>query len=243
MTFDGTKSGFEHAIITGSKTNNVSESLYGNMGNLSNKEGRKLEMEFVKNNPNSIISASLLSFYSTTWGKDKTKELFASFSLENKKSEYGKLITNYLELNKDPKIGDQFIDFEMPDTNGLNKKLSDLKGKIVLLEFWSSDCRACRKGNPHLVKTYEKFNSKGFEIFAVSEDTNKDKWLQAIKKDGLNWLHVSDLKGSKNEASLIYGIHKIPVNFLIDKSGIIVGRNLGGENLDKKLEEIMNVTQ
>jgi len=241
MTFDGINTDFENAIVTGSKTEDLSQTLYRNIDSLPRNEMLKLEMEFVKNNPNSIISASLLSFYSTTFGKDKTKELFNPFSLENKKSEYGKMITKYIEFNKEPKIGEQFVDFEMVDKNGVTKKLSDLKGKTVLLEFWASWCAGCRQENPHLVKTYQKFNSKGFEIFAVSQDDNKENWLKAIKKDTLNWEHVSDLKGSKNEASLIYGINKIPDNFLIDENGVIIGRDLHGINLEKKLAEIMLV--
>lgn len=243
MTFDGKNTDFENAIVAGSKTEDLSQRLYNNIDTLPRSKMRNLEKEFVQNNPNSIISASLLSFYSTTWGKDKTKELFNPFSLENKRSKYGKMIAKYIELNKVPKIGEQFVDFEMVDKNGITKKLSDLKGKTVLLEFWASWCHGCRQENPHLVKTYQKFNSKGFEIFAVSQDDNKENWLKAIKKDKLNWEHVSDLKGSRNEASLIYGINKIPDNFLIDENGVIIGRDLHGENLEKKLEEIMPVAK
>ena len=241
MIFDGINTDFRNANVTGSKTENLSQSLHRNIDSLPRNEKRKLDMEFIKNNPNNIISASLLSCYSKTWGKDKTKELFNSFSLENKKSEYGKMITKYLELNKEPKIGEQFVDFEMVDTNGVSKKLSDLKGKIILLEFWASWCTGCRQENPHLVKTYQKFNSKGFEIFAVSLDKNKENWLKAIKKDKLSWENVSDLKGTQSEVVLIYGINKIPDNFLIDRNGVIIGRDLHGENLEKKLAEIMPV--
>jgi len=240
MTFDATRTNFRNAIITGSETEELSFNLHQEIDTLSRSERQKKEIEFVKNNSNSIVSASLLSLYSTTWGKEKTKELFDSFSSENKNTKYGKSIAKYIKLNKNPNIGENYVDFEMEDTNGETKKLSDLEGKLILLEFWSSNCGPCRKENPNLVKTYEKFKPKGFEIFAVSQDTKKESWLKAIEKDKLPWLQVSDLKGRDNSASLIYGINGIPDNFLIDPSGIIVGRNLRGERLNEKLNELLN---
>lgn len=239
MTFDATKTDFRNAKVTGSESENLSFRLSQKTDTLPRAQRQKLEMEFVKNNPNSIVSASMLSLYSTTWGKEKTKELYDRLSKENKNSKFGKEITRYIELNKEPKIGEQFADFESESQNGELKKLSDLKGKAILLEFWASWCGPCRQENPNLVKTYEKFNSKGFEIFAVSLDEDKESWLKAIKKDSLNWEHVSDLKGQKNEASLIYGINGIPDNFLIAENGEIIGRNLRGEKLNEKLKEIL----
>jgi peroxiredoxin len=239
MTFDATKSDFKNAIVSGSESEALSQTLHQQIDTLSRSERQKFEIEFVKNNPNSIVSANMLSIYSTTWGKEKTKELFDQFSAENKNSEYGKKIARYIEVNKNPQVGEQFADFKMTDQNGNMKKLSDLKGKAVLLEFWASWCGPCRQENPNLVKTYHKFNPKGFEIFAVSLDEDKESWLKAIEKDNLTWEHVSDLKGQANEASLIYGINGIPDNFLIDENGVIIGRNLRGEKLNEKLNEIM----
>jgi peroxiredoxin len=239
MTFDATKTDFRNAKVTGSETENLSFSLSQKIDTLPRNKIQKLEIEFVKNNPNSIVSASMLSLYSTTWGREKTQELFKQLSKENKNSKFGEEITKYIELNKEPKIGEQFADFETEDQNGNLKKLSDLKGKAVLLEFWASWCGPCRQENPNLVKTYEKFNPKGFEIFAVSLDEDKESWLRAIEKDSLKWEHVSDLKGQKNEASLIYGINGIPDNFLIAENGEIIGRNLRGEKLNQKLKEIL----
>lgn len=239
MTFDATKTDFRNAKITGSEPENLSFILHQKIDTLPREEAQKLEIEFIKDNPNSIVSASMLSLYSTTWGKEKTKGLYEQLSKENKNSKFGEEITKYIELNKEPKTGDQFADFESKNQNGELKKLSNLKGKAVLLEFWASWCGPCRQENPILVKTYEKFNPKGFEIFAVSLDEDKESWLGAIKKDSLNWEHVSDLKGQKNEASLIYGINGIPDNFLIAENGEIIGRNLRGEKLNEKLKEIL----
>jgi len=268
MTFDATKTNFRNAEIIGSKAQQE-DNLLSNRLNEIGREMEKLknsvddtmtelEMDsikkkynslkekeiitnqnFVKEFPNSLVSSHILNVYATTWGKEKTKELFNQISIKNKESEYGLEIQQYIRLNKNPKIGEQFVDFEMPNENSQSKKLSNFKGKIVLLEFWASWCGPCRKENPNLVKTYKKFNPKGFEIFAVSIDEYKASWLKAIKKDSLNWEHVSDLKGRKNEASLIYGINGIPDNFLIAENGEIIGRNLRGEKLNEKLKDIL----
>lgn len=238
MTFDASKTDFINAKVTGSESENLSQTLYPISDTVSKKERLKMEMAFVKNNPKSIVSASILSVYSTTWGKENTIRLYNPFPKEIKESNYGQKIAKYLKLNKDPKIGEQFADFKMADQNGSLRKLSDIKGKTVLLEFWSSWCGPCRKENPNLVKTYKKFKPKGFEIFAVSLDEDEESWINAIEKDSLNWLHVSDLKGQSNEASLIYGINGIPDNFLIANNGKIIARDIRGEELNQKLTEI-----
>ena len=239
MTFDATKMDFRHAIVKGSDSETLYQTLSKQVDTLHGSERQKLELEFVKINPSSIVSAYILSVYATSWGKGKSEELFNKFSTENKNSEYGKKVANYIKLNKELKIGEQYVDFKMADLNGNSKKLSDFKGKTILLEFWASTCGPCRQQNPNLVKTYKKFKPKGFEIFAVSLDQEKNSWLQAIEKDSLNWEHVSDLKGDDNEASLIYGVTGIPANFLIDQNGVILGRNLRGNELNEKLASIM----
>ena len=239
MTFDASQKDFENAIVTGSNTEILGQSLRKELENLSEENQRKKEIEFIKKHPNSIVSAETLSTYSTTFRKKETKELFDQFSEENKLSKYGKIISTYIKLNEEVKIGGKFIDFEMIDLNGKSQKLSDLKGKIILLDFWASWCAPCRKENPNLVKTYKRFKSKGFEIFAVSLDENKENWLKAIENDNLNWFHVNDLKGNGNKASLIYGVEGIPDSFLIDQNGIIIARDLRGEELIKKLAELL----
>jgi len=239
MTFDASQNSFENAIVTGSKEENLAQPLRKELGNLTEERQREKEIEFIKKNPNSIVSAEILSVYSTTYGKKKTKELFDLFSSENKSTKYGEMVSDYIQMQDEPKIGEQYVDFEMVDQNGELQKLSDLKGKTIFLDFWASWCAPCRKENPNLVKTYNKFKSKGFEIFAVSLDENKENWLKAIKKDNLNWYHVNDLKGNGNKASLTYGVEGIPDSFLIDENGIIVARDLRGEKLNEKLTELL----
>jgi peroxiredoxin len=239
MTLDVSTANFRNANVTGSQSEDLSQVLRQDVDSLQRDERLKREMEFVAKNPSSIVSAHILYIYSTTWGKEKTSELFGKLSDDNKASEYGKRIDDFIRLNQNQEIGAMFADFAMSDQNGNAKKLSSLKGKTILLEFWASWCGPCRQENPNLVKTYERFKPKGFEVFAVSLDSDKNDWLTAIEKDSLSWLHVSDLKGQDNEAALIYGINGIPDNFLIDLNGVIIGRNLRGEKLNGKLAQLL----
>ncbi|MFD1257540.1 redoxin domain-containing protein [Mucilaginibacter terrae] len=202
-------------------------------------QDRKFDINYVKAHPNSIISAYILSVYCSTWDKETVKALYANLNPALKKSEFGISVNEFLTLNKNLKLGDQYADFEQATAGGKKIKLSDIKGKYVLLEFWASWCGPCRESNPALVKTYNQYKDKGFAILGVSLDDNKVSWLKAIKDDGLPWANVSELNGDKNKAGLIYGINAIPNNFLIDESGKIIARNLRDAALDKKLKELM----
>jgi thiol-disulfide isomerase/thioredoxin len=119
-------------------------------------------------------------------------------------------------------------------------KLSQLRGKYVLIDFWASWCGPCRRENPNVVKMYETYKDKGFEILSVSLDNAKDRWLQAIADDQLTWKHVSDLKGWKNEVAQLYEVSSIPKTFLLDPQGKILATDLRGEALEAKLKEIFN---
>ncbi len=116
--------------------------------------------------------------------------------------------------------------------------LSELKGKVVLLDFWASWCGPCRKENPNVLRIYNKYKDKGFDIMAVSLDKKKGPWLKAIEKDGLIWHHVSDLRGWKNEVAIDYSVRSIPHTVLLDQQGRIIARNLRGASLESKLKQI-----
>ena len=238
MTFDASQSNFKNAIVRGSETENLNQELREKLKNNVTRSDRQIEKEFVEQHPNSVISAHILAVYSTSWGKKTVSRLYEAFSPEIKNTEDGQSIANYIKLNQNPGKGDRQVDFEMGTAMGGTAKLSDNKGKIVLLEFWASNCGPCRKENPRLVETYQKYQPLGFEIFAVSLDTNKENWLGAIEKDGLPWMQVCDLKGQANEAAQIYGISFIPDNFLIDRDGNIIDRNLRGAALDRRLKKL-----
>ena len=130
-------------------------------------------------------------------------------------------------------------DLAFPDPDGNIRKLSDLRGKVVLLDFWASWCRPCRGENPHVVAMYQKYHDKGFEVFSVSLDRDKESWKRAIAADGLVWPnHVSDLKYWSSEAARIYGVSSIPSTYLLDQNGRIIAKNLRGEALSNALKQI-----
>ena len=204
------------------------------------QERSRKHIEYIETYPDSLESVRTLAVMSTTFGKEKTAELFNKLTSRVKNSDDGKMVEQYLLLNKELKIGDKFVDFEMMDSNGQQRKLSELQGKIVLLEFWASWCGPCLRDIPYLKETYEKYNKYGFEIFAVSLDNNKENWLKAIEKNNLIWTHVTELKHEGNTAEFIYGVSAIPDNFLIDENGIIRARYLRGDKLDKALKKMIN---
>ncbi|HEX2900127.1 MAG TPA: TlpA disulfide reductase family protein, partial [Bacteroidia bacterium] len=135
-------------------------------------------------------------------------------------------------------VGAVAPDISAPTPDGKSMKLSDFKGKIVMIDFWASWCRPCRMENPNVVKAYNKYHSKGFEILAVSLDQEKGKWLDAIKQDGLIWNHISDLGGFGSQPAKVYGVNSIPATVLVDKEGKIIARDLRGPALEEKLKEI-----
>jgi len=203
------------------------------------EQRQQKERDWVKSHPNSLIAAFLVDLYATTWGRKNTETLYKSLSDQMKASRYGRQILEYISVNKDIKVGDRYADFEQADTSGKIIKLSQVEGKFVLLDFWASWCGPCRKENPNLVKTYARFKEKGFAILGVSVDDDKNQWLSAIKYDQLSWQNVSDIRGTKNKAVLLYGVNRFPTNFLIDSNGIVIAKDLRGKQLDDKLNELL----
>jgi peroxiredoxin len=232
-TFEGEKGKFVKAKVAGSTMQIKWNELTHLLDTAKNRE--QTEYLFIKVNPKSIISAYSLTNNFRTWSMDTIASLYKLFSKEVKQTKYGRRVNSFISLNRNIKIGDKFVDFTQKDSSNKIIKLSNLKGKIVLLEFWGSWCYPCREENPILEKIYKEYNSKGFEIFGVASETDKEQWIKAIKTDGLTWTNTSDLKGSDNQVALIYGVTGFPTNFLIDKSGIIIAKDIYGDELKKLL--------
>ena len=137
-------------------------------------------------------------------------------------------------------IGAKAPEIALSDVNGKIIKLSSLKGNVVLIDFWASWCRPCRAENPNVVKLYNKYKNKNFTIYSISLDQDRKKWIDAINQDQLSWPnHVSELTGWKSTPGIQYGVSSIPKTFLIDKDGIIIGYDLRGSTLEKKLSELL----
>jgi peroxiredoxin len=210
------------------------------------KEKKQAYIVFIKQNPNSFVSLGALKIIGgAVPDHDLIAPLFESLSPDIKNTITGKEYASRLKTISNTTVGKMAPDFTQNDTMGMPVKLSDLRGKYVLIECWASWCGPCRAANPELLSVYNAYREKGFEILGVSMDDEKGKknWLAAIQKDGLTWINVSDLKAKENAVARLYDIRAIPQNILVDQSGRIIGKNLKGETLRKKLEEIFqNVT-
>ena len=217
----------------------------------------KEQYAFVKKHPESPIAPMVLEFLANPLGlqlsgltPEEVESLLATLPPPSRALAKKKIADN-LEKAKETEVAKKAIeaktavgvmaaDFTQNDVNGKAVKLSSFRGKYVLVDFWASWCKPCRAENPNVVKAYNQYKDKGLAILGVSLDfeSGHDAWLAAIQKDGLVWTQVSDLKGFKNEAALLYNVNAIPQNFLLDPGGKIIAKNLRGEDLDKKLSEI-----
>lgn len=202
---------------------------------------RGIFKSFVVTHPDSYLSLIVLS----QLGKQGTdpaemESLFNALTPAIKDKESAKMIERSIEISKITALGALAPDFTQPDVNGIPVKLSSFRGKYVLIDFWASWCGPCRAENPSVVKAYNKYKNKNFTILGVSLDRPdaKAQWLDAIKKDELEWTQVSDLKFWGNEAAVVYFVQSIPANFLIDPNGKIIAKDLRGADLDDKLEEL-----
>lgn len=195
--------------------------------------------QLLEKNTDVLMSAFLVTYF------DNDAETYADLfeavdnGLKEKyaDNQFVKYVANKVRTNLGP--GRMAPEIAMPDPDGKTRKLSDLRGKVVMIDFWASWCRPCRMENPNVVKLYKKYHDKGFEIYSVSLDKDRSQWLRAIDQDGLEWAnHVSDLNGWTSSGGATYGITSVPSTVLIDRQGRIIARNLRGEQLANKLKEI-----
>jgi len=206
---------------------------------------KELDKQFAKENPDNYGSLlALAEAGGTNIDASVIGPLYDGLSARLQHTEDGKRLADKIETARKTGIGATAPDFTQNDTSSKPVKLSDFRGKYVLLDFWASWCGPCRKENPNYVKAYQLYKGKNFTLLSVSLDRpgEKDAWLAAIRKDSLEWTQVSDLKYWYNEVAKLYDIRAVPQNFLIDPNGKIIARNLRGEDLLNKLNELLGAS-
>ncbi len=214
---------------------------YDSLINVQDEQKSAFSKNYVLQNPKSFISPYIIYRNSYTYNLEDLDKAVNNFDTTLEHSIYMVFVKNYLATLKRTAAGQKYVPFTMKDSSGTGISLSDLVGKkhYLLVDFWASWCAPCRAENPNLAATYRKYHERGFDIIGVSLDSDRERWLKAVKDDSLTWTHVSDLQGWENKAGKLYGIRSIPANVLLDTNGIIIDHNLQGENLRAKLEELL----
>ena len=229
-----------YALVDGEKDKEKSKGYFREMEELDKLDIESTK-EFIKSHPKNPATIYELGGLSMKLDYPTLKALFDGLDVSVRESVNAEALkTSVINLGN-IQVGKIAPNFIQPDSTSKNIQLTDFKGKYVLLDFWASWCIPCRKEHPNLVQAYAKYKEKGFEILGVSIDTKDEewRWKRAIENDGVTWTQVSDLKGQHNEAAKLYVIQMVPSNFLIDPSGKIIATNLMGDNLNKKLEELL----
>lgn len=254
VTINATKDALDQAVVKGSKSNDdfiaynkvtkPFEKLFApDAGGADSAEIKKaasvLDAFSRKYSQSYIAPLAIYRTHQLSGNGAQLEDLFNRMSDPVKTSPMGNYIAQQVaEVKKNP-MGKPLPDFSQEDINGVPVSLSSFKGKYVLIDFWASWCGPCRQENPNVVNAYQKYKDKNFTVLGISLDKTKQPWLDAIKNDGLTWTQLSDLKGWANAVAQKFQINSIPQNFLVDPSGVVIGKNLRGAALDAKLASIL----
>ncbi len=203
-------------------------------------EMTNLQKNFVKDNPSSYVSPSILGSLSYEMEPNDIETMINGLDTSLVVLPQIQVLKDRVAIMKSVSIGHKAPDFTMNDVNGNPISLySKIGSKLLLIDFWAAWCGPCRQENPNVVKIYNEFHKKGFDIFGVSLDQSRDEWVKAIADDKLTWTQVSDLQYWNNEAAKLYAVNAIPANFLLDENGIIIAKNLRGQDLYNKVKEVL----
>ncbi|WP_068472805.1 TlpA disulfide reductase family protein [Saccharicrinis aurantiacus] len=201
-------------------------------------------IQFVKNNTTNVVGANMALQAASEFELDEFKALITSFEASLGEHKYVAALKDIVEPMEKAaeaklatEIGAVAPDFTLKTADGADIALSSLKGNYVLVDFWASWCKPCREENPNVVKAYNEYKAKGFDVLSVSLDRDEEAWKKAIDEDGLSWTQLIDGTG---DVANTYGIQSIPFTLLLDKEGKIVAKNLRGEELEAKLAELLN---
>ena len=203
------------------------------------EEGYDIDSLITKYPASPAAAFYLYRYFTYQLPLDELKATRAKISSELAGCPYVKDLDGIIKQLENVQIGKVAPEFSLPDTAGGSVSLSDFRGKYVLLDFWASWCPPCRRENPNVVKAFNEYKDKNFTIVGISLDKDKSKWMKAIADDNLAWTHLSDLKYWDSEIPALYGVRGIPANVLLDPDGVIVAKNITGEDLHKKLKEVI----
>jgi len=207
---------------------------------LFSSEMIKVQKDYVKQNPKSFVSPFIISVLANTIPRAEIESMINALDPVVARAPDMVEIKAKFNAMKSVEVGQKAPDFTLNDPKGVPVSLSSKLGKnLLLVDFWAAWCGPCRRENPSVVKVYKEFNQKGFDVLGVSLDRTKEDWIKAIADDNLTWTHVSDLAYFNCAAAKLYFVNSIPSNFLLDKKGIIVAKNLRGEELYNKVKEIL----
>ncbi|MFM1877816.1 MAG: hypothetical protein RLZZ241_682 [Bacteroidota bacterium] len=201
----------------------------------------EFEKEFAITYPDALITALILDrmLESGSASPDEVENLFNKMSDSLKNSKIGMGIREKLDAMKKTSIGSKAPDFSGPTPDGTQLALKDAMGKVTLIDFWAGWCKPCRAENPNVVAVYEQYKDKGLRVLGVSLDKNAEEWKQAIANDGLNWNHISNIAYFDDEIAQLYSVRAIPASFILDENGVILAKDLRGEDLGKKMAELL----
>jgi thiol-disulfide isomerase/thioredoxin len=253
VTVTGDKAAIDKAKITGSASHNAFEQFNTSLepyqsvfadndeyDEALHDKAMKLIHDFVTTHPSDYITPlAVIRYNQIADDVLKTEALYNTLDPNIKATLMGQYIAKQITDGKVNGNGTQLADFSQADTAGTPVSLSSLRGKYVLVDFWASWCGPCRQENPNLVAAYQKYKSKKFTVLGVSLDKAKPAWIEAIQMDGLAWTHVSDLQGWQNSVAQKFQIFNIPQNFLLDPEGKVIGKNLRGPALERKLARVL----